>query len=82
MATKAAKELAYKAGHSLPNIQWGDDATDAQKTPGVHHCPFDPRDPEQQEEREQWLLGLKDALGTPTQNPQDILDEIDAELGS
>jgi hypothetical protein len=81
MATKAAKEKAYKAGYALPTVQWPAEATDEQRTPGVHHCPFDARDPDQAEERAAWLEGLKDALSVPVKDPATILKEIDDELG-
>lgn len=74
--SKKDAEKAYKAGYALPSVQWPEGATDEQRTPGVHHCPFSEGDPQ----RVEWLKGLKDALGAPTQDPASILKEIDDEL--
>ena len=76
MADDVALEKAYKAGRALPSVQWPDDASDEQRTPGPHHCPFSPGDPQ----REQWLQGLRDALTGPTQDPATIIKQIDDEL--
>lgn len=81
MATKAAKEKAYKAGYALPSVQWPEDATAELVTPGVHHCPFDALNPDQAEERAAWLAGLKARLELPTRDPAAILEEINDELG-
>ena len=72
------EDQAYKAGYALPNVVWLPDATPEQRTPGVHHCPFAPGDPQ----REYWLRGLKDALTAPVRDPKQIINEIDSELGS
>jgi truncated hemoglobin YjbI len=71
-----AKSKAYSAGRALPSVQWPEDATDEQRTPGVHHCPFAVGDPQ----RDEWLRGLKDALGAPTKDPAKIVKEINDEL--
>lgn len=72
-----AAERAYKAGYRLPAVEWREGATDEQRTPGVHHCPFAPGDPL----RDEWLRGLKAALEAPTQDPATIIREINDELG-
>ena len=74
--SKEALGKAYKAGYALPGIEWPQDATDEQKTPGVHHCPFSPGDPQ----RDEWLKGLKDRLTGPKDDPAAIVKQIDAEL--
>jgi len=76
--TKAALKMAYEAGKHLPSVVWGPDATDEQRTPGVHHCPFDPR--LQPEERKAWLEGLEDALGGDRYDPAVILKDIRDEI--
>lgn len=76
-ATAEAKKKAYKAGYALPNVQWPEGATDEQRTPGVHHCPFSTQQPE---ERAEWLKGLKDALEVPVRDPATILKEINDAL--
>lgn len=73
---KTEAEKAYKAGYALPSVQWPEDATDRQRTPGVHHCPFSEGDPQ----RGEWLKGLRDALEGPAQDPATILREINDEL--
>jgi hypothetical protein len=78
MASKAktAADMAYKAGKQSLSIVWGEDATDEQRTPGMHHCPFSPGDPQ----REEWARGLKDALGGDRFDPATILKQINDEL--
>ena len=76
MSESAAKK-AYKAGYALPTVVWPPDATAEQRTPGVHHCPFAPGDPQ----REAWLKGLRDKLSEPTKDPSAVLKEIEGELG-
>jgi hypothetical protein len=63
-------------------VEWPEDATREQRTPGVHHCPFDddPRKPDQLAQRKAWLEGLKARLSAPTKDPKEILSDIDAEL--
>ncbi len=68
---------AYNAGYALPLVQWPEDATDEQRTPGVHHCPFADNQPE---EKVAWLEGLRNALAAPTKDPAAILEEIDVAL--
>jgi hypothetical protein len=86
-AEKSPVEKAYQAGASLPEVQWPkpeeDDTRDFDKlrTPGVHHNPFDMRVPEQREEGAAWLRGLRDRLTAPTKSPEEIVGDIDAELG-
>jgi hypothetical protein len=69
-------DMAYRAGKHLPSVVWGPDATDEQRTPGMHHCPFSPGT----EERAEYARGLKDALGGDRYDPAAILKEIDDEL--
>jgi len=76
-ATKAAVAKARKAGYALPDIQWPEDATPEQLTPGIHHNPFSD---EQPEEKQAWLEGLKERLSKPTKDPMEILADIDAEM--
>lgn len=78
--SKVAVEKAYKAGFALPDVQWGEDATDEQRTPGVHHCPFDARNPDQAGERAAWIRGLIDRLEAPTKDPAEVLKEAKAAL--
>lgn len=77
MAKAAELSKPFKAGYALPSVQWPEEATDEQRTPGMHHCPFAPGT----EERKEWAEGLKAALGEPTKDPAEILKEIDDELG-
>lgn len=76
MSDKEALEKAYKAGKASLSIVWGDDATDEQRRPGMHHCPFPPGDPQ----RVEWARGLQDALGGDTFDPATIQKEIKDEL--
>lgn len=78
--TKKALEKAKNAGASLPYVQWPKGATRRQRTPGVHHNPFDMRDPDQQAEGRAWLEGLREVLAAPTQDPAEIVGDIDDAL--
>ena len=85
---KSPEEMAYKAGYRLLDVTWPeeldeDDTRDLDRlrTPGVHHNPFDPRDPGQKDESDAWLRGLRDRLTAPTQSPEEIVGDIDKQLG-
>ena len=78
--TKAEKDEAFRAGYALPSVQWPEDASDEQRTPGIHHCPFSNEfDPEL---RIAWAEGLKAALGQPTKDPTEIIAELDEAIGA
>ncbi len=72
--------MAYKAGFSLPDVSWPRSATDKQRTPGVHHNPFDLRVAEQRDEALAWLKGLKDRLAAPAQSTDEIRADVEAQL--
>lgn len=76
--TKKALDKAYNAGKHSLTIEWGPDASDEQRRPGMHHCPF-PLD-SHPEERAEWAKGLQDALGGDRYDPATILKEIKDEL--
>jgi hypothetical protein len=73
---KQEAEKAYNAGKASLTIVWPDDATDEQRTPGMHHSPFPPGDPQ----RAEWARGLQDALGGNQYDPATILKEISDDL--
>lgn len=74
--TKKAEDKAYNAGKASLTIVWGPDATDEQRRPGMHHCPFAEGDPQ----RIAWAKGLEDALGGDRFDPATILREIRDEI--
>lgn len=80
-SAKSPEEMAYKAGYALPSVNWPEDATDEQRQPGMHHCPFNPDLPEQADEAQAWAKGLRDALGRPVKDPAEVIAELDAVIG-
>lgn len=75
--TKAEAVAAFEAGKHSLSIVWGPDATDEQRQPGMHHCPFSTDQPE---ERAEWARGLEEALGGDRYDPAKILREIRDEI--
>lgn len=74
--SKKALQKAYNAGKHSLTIVWGPDATDDQRRPGMHHCPFPEGDPQ----RDEWARGLADALGGDRYDPATILREVRDEI--
>lgn len=75
MTTKAEK-MAYDAGRRLPSFDFGEDATEEQRTLGEHHCPFERGDPQ----RDAWLRGVRDGLGD-TKERASLAKRLDEEIG-